>query len=40
MVRELNALFEYFPDRTARENRWAAEQVQTMKENGVYPKRL
>src|SRR5690554_1332143 len=38
MANELNALRNYFPDRTARENRWSVRQAQKMKEDGIYPK--
>lgn len=40
MVNELNAMMEYFPDRTARENRWAVAEARKMKDDGVYPASL
>ncbi|AWV87925.1 FHA domain-containing protein [Bradymonas sediminis] len=40
MARQLTALQDYFPDRTARENRWSTQQAQKMKEDGIYPKRF
>ncbi|MBA2661906.1 MAG: hypothetical protein H0U74_06395, partial [Bradymonadaceae bacterium] len=38
MVGVLNAIFVYFPDRTARENRWAVQREVDMKSKGTYPR--
>ncbi len=38
MVRVLNSVVVFFPDRTAREHRWANHMEVTMKRNGTYPR--
>lgn len=40
MAQALDAVKAYFPDSTAREHRWAANEELDMKKKGIYPKHV
>jgi hypothetical protein len=40
MAQALDAVKIYFPDKTAREHRWATSQEMDMKQKGIYPKHV